>query len=112
MSSLGGGLVGVDFLSIFVVANSRGRSAVATTFTGTDAVRELLALLFYSRIGCSTKDLLRVRDVPDNLSMNGARDTVLQLEVHLGNGVFWEYGCVRDITCEIPSQYLFPKAHL
>jgi hypothetical protein len=30
--------------------------------------------------------------------MDGARDTVLQLEVHLGNGVFWEYGCIRDIT--------------
>jgi hypothetical protein len=32
-----------------------------------------------------------VRDVPDNLAMDGAGDTVLQLEVHLGNGVFWEY---------------------
>ena len=31
--------------------------------------------------------------------MDSARDTVLQLEVHLGNGVFWEYRCVRDITC-------------
>lgn len=41
---------------------------------------------------------ISVRDVPDNLAMNGAGDTVLQLEVHLGNGVFWEYGSVRDIT--------------
>ena len=32
--------------------------------------------------------------------MVSARDTVLQLEVHLGNGVFWEYRGVRDITCE------------
>lgn len=39
-----------------------------------------------------------MRDVPNNLAMDGARDTVLQLEVHLGNGVFWEYGSVRDIT--------------
>jgi len=39
-----------------------------------------------------------VRNVPNNLAMDGARDTVLQLEVHLGNGVFWEYGSVRDIT--------------
>ena len=38
-------------------------------------------------------------DIPDNLAVNGARDTVLQLEVHLGNGVFWEHRGVRDITC-------------
>lgn len=31
--------------------------------------------------------------------MDGARDAVLQLEVHLGNCVFWEYGGIRDITC-------------
>lgn len=30
--------------------------------------------------------------------MNGARDTVLQLEVHLGDGVLGEDGSVRDIT--------------
>jgi hypothetical protein len=37
--------------------------------------------------------------VPDYLAMDGARDAVLQLEVHLGNGVFGEYGGVGDITC-------------
>jgi hypothetical protein len=37
--------------------------------------------------------------VPDYLAMDGARDAVLQLEVHLGNGVFWEYGGVGNITC-------------
>ena len=31
--------------------------------------------------------------------MNGARDTVLQLEVHLGNRVLGEDGGIRDITC-------------
>lgn len=31
--------------------------------------------------------------------MDSARDAVLQLEVHLGNGVFREYGGVRDISC-------------
>lgn len=30
--------------------------------------------------------------------MNGARDTVLQLEVHLGDGVLGEDGGIRDIT--------------
>lgn len=39
-----------------------------------------------------------MRNVPNYLAMNGARDTVLQLEVHLGNSVFWEYRCVGDIT--------------
>jgi hypothetical protein len=31
--------------------------------------------------------------------MDGARDAVLQLEVHLGNGVLWEDRGVGDITC-------------
>lgn len=31
-------------------------------------------------------------NVPDDLAVDGAGDTVLQLEVHLGNSVFWEYG--------------------
>ena len=45
--------------------------------------------------------------VPDDLSMNGTRNAVLQLEVHLGNSVFWEYGSVRDITCENVSRKHF-----
>lgn len=36
--------------------------------------------------------------VPDNLAVNGARDTVLKLEVHLWDGVLWEDRGVRDIT--------------
>jgi hypothetical protein len=31
--------------------------------------------------------------------MNGARDAVLQLEVHLGDGVLGEDGGIADITC-------------
>lgn len=42
-------------------------------------------------------------NVPDNLAMNGARDAVLQLEVHLGNGVLGEDGGVRDITWRGPT---------
>ena len=38
-------------------------------------------------------------NVPDNLAVNGARDAVLQLEVHLGNRVLGKHRSVRDITC-------------
>ena len=38
-------------------------------------------------------------DIPDNLSVNGARDAVLQLQVHLGYGVLREDGGIRDVTC-------------
>lgn len=33
-------------------------------------------------------------DVPNNLSVDGAGDTVLQLQVHLGHSVLGEYGGV------------------
>lgn len=39
-------------------------------------------------------------NVPDNLAVNGTRDAVLQLEVHLGDGVFGEDRGVRDVTCK------------
>lgn len=37
-------------------------------------------------------------NVPDNLAVNGTRDAVLQLEVHLGDGVLGEDRGVRDVT--------------
>lgn len=40
-------------------------------------------------------------NVPDNLAMDGARDAVLQLKVHLGNRVLGEHRSVGDITCEV-----------
>jgi hypothetical protein len=46
-----------------------------------------------------------VRNIPNDLPVDGTRDAVLQLEVHLGNGVFWEYGCVRDITYKASALY-------
>jgi len=36
--------------------------------------------------------------VPHNLSVNGAGDAVLELEIHLGDGVLGEDGGIRDIT--------------
>lgn len=38
-------------------------------------------------------------NIPNNLAVNGARDAVLKLQVHLGHSVLWENGGVRDITC-------------
>lgn len=37
---------------------------------------------------------------PDNLSVDGAGNAVLQLQVHLGDGVLLEDGGIGDITCE------------
>ena len=38
--------------------------------------------------------------IPHNLSVDGARDAVLELQVHLGHGVIGEDGGIRDITCK------------
>lgn len=38
-------------------------------------------------------------NVPNDLAVNGTRDAVLQLEVHLGDGVLGEDRGVRDVTC-------------
>jgi len=38
--------------------------------------------------------------IPNDLAVNSTRNAVLQLQVHLGNGVIGENGSVRDITCK------------
>lgn len=38
-------------------------------------------------------------NVPNDLAVNGTRDAVLQLEVHLGDGVLGKDRGVRDVTC-------------
>lgn len=38
-------------------------------------------------------------NVPDDLAVDSAGDAVLELEVHLGDGVLGEYGGIGDITC-------------
>jgi len=58
LGGLGSGLVWVDLLSILVETNSWWGSTVSATFTGTDTMRELLAMLVCYRNGSSTKVLL------------------------------------------------------
>ena len=38
-------------------------------------------------------------NVPDDLAVDSAGDAVLELQVHLGDGVLGEYGGIGDITC-------------
>lgn len=40
-------------------------------------------------------------DVPDNLSVDGARDAVLQLQVHLGNCILVKDGRLANVACRL-----------
>jgi len=65
------GLLWVDLLSILVVSDSWWWCSVPSSLS---------------------------RSHTHNLSVNSARNTVLELQVHLGYGVVGEDGCIRDIT--------------
>ena len=51
--------------------------------------------------------------IPNDLAVNGARNAVLELEVHLGHRVLGEDGGVRDVTCvDVLSAYcVLPLLH-
>lgn len=42
---------------------------------------------------------LKGLNIPHDLSVDSARDAVLELQVHLGDSVLGEDGGIRDITC-------------
>lgn len=48
----------------------------------------------------SVRNSIRVLNVPNNLSVDSAGHAVLELQVHLGNGVVAEDGSIGDITCK------------
>jgi len=73
LSSSGGfrSLVGIDLLAVFVIPDPRGRSTITAAFPRTDT---------------------------NDLAVDGARNAVLELQVHLGDGVFFEDRCLADIA--------------
>lgn len=50
-----------------------------------------------------------IANVPHNLAVNGARNAVLQFEVHLRDAVLGEDGRIGDITCS--TSLSFPFQH-
>lgn len=82
-------LLWVDLLAVLVVPDSWGRLTVAATCS------RPYTMHCQSRAQSGES---RASNIPHDLSVNGARDTVLELQVHLGNGVFGEDGGLRDIT--------------
>ncbi len=66
--------------------------------------RELESPRFISATCAERRETTRAQlslpgtNAPNDLAVNGTRHAVLQLEVHLGDCVFLEYGGIRDIA--------------
>ena len=84
-------LLRIDLLSVLVVSYAWGWLSVAAAFSRSDTVLPSVPVL----------DLIQftmVINIPHNLAVDSARDAILQLQVHLRDGVFGVYGGFRDIT--------------
>jgi hypothetical protein len=76
-------------LAILVKTDTRRRRSVTTAYAGTNTFK-MLVKLFGGEI--------QVGIIPNNLSVNGTADAVLQLKIHLWDGIFGEDRGIRDIT--------------
>jgi hypothetical protein len=76
-------------LAILVKTDTRRRRSVTTAYAGTNTF-EMLVKLFGGEIQAGI--------IPNNLSVNGTADAVLQLKIHLWDGIFGEDRGIRDIT--------------
>ena len=99
-------LLGVDLLAILVEPDPGRWVAVTTTFARTNT-KPRISILNQSRsFETSTREkererecvcvcawygmslVLKGRDIPHDLAVDGARDTVLELKLHIGYGVY------------------------
>lgn len=84
----------VDLLAVLVVSHTWWGSAVAAALAGADTVLQSAMFKLKPLLYC----------IPNDLAVDGARNAVLQLEVHLGHGVLAEDRGIRDITCLTVSE--------
>jgi hypothetical protein len=93
------GLKRVNLLAVLVETHAGRGSAVTATLAGTDTSWGVSRCHFECAGQRDAIALGGSKNIPDDLAVDGARDAVLELEVHLGHRVLSEDGGVRDVTC-------------
>lgn len=68
---------------------------------------DLLGIGHCSNIRVPCKFSQAILHAPDDLAVDGAGNAVLELQVHLWDGVLWEDGSIRDITCSVVNTLYF-----
>ena len=82
----------VDLLAILPPHTGRGRT-VAATLARADTTNWYVRKMRIPKVR-----VVSGLDVPDDLAVDGAGNAVLELQVHLGDGVLREDRGIRDIT--------------